>query len=63
MPQLAGKEAGPIGLGLMGFTWRSSPPSQEQAFETMRAALKHGSMWANSPLFLSLSRLQLANSC
>lgn len=44
MPQLVGKEVGPIGFGLMGLTWRLNPCSQEQAFETMRAALKNGSM-------------------
>lgn len=42
MPQILGKEVGPIGFGLMGFTWRANPPSQEEAFETMRAALDHG---------------------
>ncbi|KAI1074712.1 voltage-gated shaker-like K+ channel, subunit [Whalleya microplaca] len=47
MPQIAGKEMGPIGLGLMGFTWRPEPPPQEQAFETMRAALKNGSNFWN----------------
>jgi pyridoxine 4-dehydrogenase len=45
MPQLGGKEIGPIGFGLMGFTWRNNPPPQEQAFETMRAALKNGCKW------------------
>ncbi|KAL8786722.1 MAG: hypothetical protein Q9195_008097 [Heterodermia aff. obscurata] len=43
MPQLVTKEVGPIGFGLMGLTWRASPPPQEQAFEAMRAALKNGS--------------------
>ena len=52
MPQLVGKEVGPIGLGLMGMTWRSPPPPQEQAFEAMRASLKHGSM---GPISLSRS--------
>ncbi|KAI0152256.1 Aldo/keto reductase [Hypoxylon sp. NC0597] len=42
MPQIAGKEVGPIGFGLMGLTWRAQPCPQEQAFETMRAALKNG---------------------
>ncbi|KAJ8127755.1 hypothetical protein O1611_g5878 [Lasiodiplodia mahajangana] len=42
MPQLAGKEVGPTGYGLMGLTWRLEPPPQEQAFEAMRAALKNG---------------------
>ncbi|EGZ77269.1 Aldo/keto reductase [Neurospora hispaniola] len=42
MPQLVGKEIGPTGFGLMGFTWRPNPVPQEQAFATMRAALSHG---------------------
>ncbi|KAL4786130.1 NADP-dependent oxidoreductase domain-containing protein [Aspergillus varians] len=42
MPQLTGKEIGPIGLGLMGLTWRATPPSQDQAFETLRAAIENG---------------------
>ncbi|KKK12444.1 hypothetical protein AOCH_000426 [Aspergillus ochraceoroseus] len=46
MPQLSNKEVGPIGFGLMGLTWRAKPCSQEQAFETMRAALKNGcNLW------------------
>ncbi|KAI1771468.1 voltage-gated shaker-like K+ channel, subunit [Hypoxylon cercidicola] len=43
MPQLLGKDVGPIGFGLMGLTWRAKPCPQEQAFETMRTALKNGS--------------------
>ncbi|KAK3987505.1 pyridoxal reductase [Cladorrhinum sp. PSN332] len=42
MVQLVGKEIGPIGFGLMGLTWRQTPPSQEQAFEAMRAAVESG---------------------
>jgi len=46
MPQLVGKEVGPIGFGLMGLTWRGTPCPQEQAFEAMRAALKNGNnLW------------------
>ncbi|KAL4994504.1 NADP-dependent oxidoreductase domain-containing protein [Aspergillus recurvatus] len=46
MPQMNGREVGPIGLGLMGFTWRPNPCPQEQAFETMRAALRNGcTLW------------------
>ena len=55
MPQLLGKEVGPIGFGLMGLTWRATVPSQEQAFEAMRAALKNGSTWANSFSLLFIS--------
>jgi hypothetical protein len=44
MPELGGKEVGPIGFGLLGLTWRPTPPSQEQAFEAMHAAIKNGCM-------------------
>jgi pyridoxine 4-dehydrogenase len=48
MTELVGKKIGPIGLGLMGLTWRAGPlPPQEQAFETMRAALKNGANFWN----------------
>ena len=54
MTELVGKKIGPIGLGLMGLTWKAGPtPPQEQAFETMRAALKNGCMRPNpSPSLL-----------
>ncbi|ORY57525.1 aldo/keto reductase [Pseudomassariella vexata] len=51
MPQLVGKEVGPIGFGLMGFTWRANPCSKEQAFETMRAALDNGMNFWNGGEF------------
>ncbi|KAI1421150.1 voltage-gated shaker-like K+ channel, subunit [Xylaria sp. FL1777] len=51
MPSITGKEVGPIGLGLMGFTWRTTPCSQEQALETMHAALANGSNFWNGAEF------------
>ncbi|GKZ85973.1 pyridoxine 4-dehydrogenase [Aspergillus niger] len=51
MPQILGKEVGSIGFGLMGLTWRDKPCSQDQAFETMRAALKNGSIFWNGGEF------------
>ncbi|KAH6656901.1 voltage-gated shaker-like K+ channel, subunit [Truncatella angustata] len=51
MPQLAGKEVGSIGFGLMGLTWRPKPCPQEQAFETMRTALKNGNNFWNGGEF------------
>ncbi|KAI1824879.1 putative aldo/keto reductase [Xylaria intraflava] len=51
MPVLAGKQAGPTGFGLMGLTWRQQPCSQEQAFETMRAALANGCNFWNGGEF------------
>ncbi|KAL4802026.1 NADP-dependent oxidoreductase domain-containing protein [Aspergillus unguis] len=44
-------EIGPIGFGLMGFTWRQNPCPTEQAFETMRAALKNGCNFWNGGEF------------
>ncbi|KAI1347387.1 pyridoxal reductase [Xylaria sp. FL0043] len=51
MVQLMGKEVGPTGFGLMGFTWRAQPCSQEQAFETIREALKQGALFWNGGEF------------
>ncbi|KAL1861587.1 hypothetical protein VTK73DRAFT_7010 [Phialemonium thermophilum] len=51
MPEIHGKEVGPIGFGLMGFTWRPSPCPQEQAFEAMRAALANGCNFWNGGEF------------
>ncbi|KAH7634784.1 Aldo/keto reductase [Sordaria sp. MPI-SDFR-AT-0083] len=63
MPQLLGKEIGPTGFGLMGFTWRPNPVPQDQAFATLRAALSlslnfwnggefYGTPNYNSPILL-----------
>lgn len=50
MTKLVGKKVCPIGFGLMGLTWRNGPvPPQEQAFETMRIALKNGGVSPNPP--------------
>ncbi|ROW02517.1 hypothetical protein VMCG_06116 [Cytospora schulzeri] len=51
MPQLVGKEVGPIGYGLMGLTWRSNPPSLEQALLALRTAIKNGSNFLNGAEF------------
>lgn len=51
MVQLLGKEVGPTGFGLMGFTWRAKPCSQEQAFEAMREALQQGNIFWNGGEF------------
>ncbi|KAK7193708.1 hypothetical protein DPSP01_000264 [Paraphaeosphaeria sporulosa] len=42
MVKLNNKEVGQVGFGLMGLTWRADPPSQEQAFAAMRAAVDSG---------------------
>ncbi|XDG09743.1 hypothetical protein ABKA04_009358 [Annulohypoxylon sp. FPYF3050] len=51
MPTLVGKEIGSTGYGLMGLTWRAEPPSQEQAFEAMKAALNNGMNFWNGGTF------------
>ncbi|KAI0204763.1 aldo/keto reductase [Astrocystis sublimbata] len=51
MVQLLGKEAGTTGFGLMGFTWRAKPCSQEQAFEAMREAIQQGKIFWNAGEF------------
>ncbi|KAI1430121.1 aldo/keto reductase [Xylaria sp. FL1777] len=51
MVQVMGKEVGPTGFGLMGFTWRANPCPQEQAFETMREAIKQGAVFWNGGEF------------
>ncbi len=48
MPQLLGKEIGSTGYGLMGLTWRPTPPPQEQAFAAMKASLKAGANFWNA---------------
>ncbi|KAH6718998.1 NADP-dependent oxidoreductase domain-containing protein [Leptodontidium sp. MPI-SDFR-AT-0119] len=51
MPQIVGKEIGPIGYGLMGLTWRQQPPTEEQSFKAMRASLKAGANFWNAGEF------------
>ncbi|OCL10505.1 Aldo/keto reductase [Glonium stellatum] len=60
MVKLAGKEVGEIGYGLMGLTWRANPPSQEQSFKAMRAAIAHGAnAWNGGELYGSPERNSL----
>ncbi|KAI9171340.1 pyridoxine 4-dehydrogenase [Paramyrothecium foliicola] len=51
MPQVLGREVGPIGLGLMGLTWRPQPPPLEDAIATMKAALEEGVNFWNAGEF------------
>lgn len=51
MPQITGKQVGPVGYGMMNLTvpWTKIP--QEQAFAAMREALKQGSNFWNAGEF------------
>lgn len=52
MPELNGQKVGPTGFGLMGLTWRATPPPKEQAFAAMRAALDAGAnFWNGGDLY------------
>ena len=42
---------GRTGYGLMGLTWNTKPPSQEQAFAAMKAAIKNGCIYWNGGEF------------
>jgi len=64
MPQLLGKEIGPIGYGLMGLTWRPTPTPEEQAFKAMKASLTAGCNFWNAGEFYgteSYNSLHLLN--
>ncbi|KAH6614827.1 NADP-dependent oxidoreductase domain-containing protein [Boeremia exigua] len=65
MPELVGKQVGEVGYGLMGLTWRESPPPKEQSFETMRTALSLGANnWNGGELYgpPDANSLQLLNA-
>lgn len=51
MPQINGQEVGPVGFGLMGFTWRPQPCATEQAIAVMKAALDLGCNFWNGGEF------------
>ncbi|KAH7403547.1 NADP-dependent oxidoreductase domain-containing protein [Cadophora sp. MPI-SDFR-AT-0126] len=57
MPQLVGKEIGPIGFGLMGMTWRKQPPPEEQSFKALRASLEAGANFWNAGEFYGTPEL------
>ncbi|KAK5691182.1 hypothetical protein LTR97_011834 [Elasticomyces elasticus] len=57
---VAGHPIHKIGYGLMGLTWRASPPSQSQAFATMKAALDAGSnFWNGGEIYGNADRNSL----
>ncbi|KAK5044555.1 hypothetical protein LTR84_010679 [Exophiala bonariae] len=45
------RDAGPIGYGLMGLTWRADPPSQAESFDLMNTALSCGANFWNGGEF------------
>lgn len=48
------------GYGLMGLTWRATPPSQSQSFTAMKAALSHGAnFWNGGEIYGSPARNSL----
>ncbi|KAH8805320.1 putative pyridoxal reductase [Xylogone sp. PMI_703] len=50
--KIVGKEVGPVGLGLLGFTWRPTPTPDAQAFATLRTALSQGAnFWNGGDLY------------
>ena len=58
--KLAGRSIHPIGYGLMGLTWRKNPPSREQSFAAMKAALANGSnFWNGGEIYGNASRNSL----
>jgi pyridoxine 4-dehydrogenase len=52
MPTLLSRPIGSVGYGLMGLTWRATPPPQSQAFAAMDAALAGGAnFWNGGELY------------
>ncbi|KAK9351017.1 NADP-dependent oxidoreductase domain-containing protein [Lipomyces doorenjongii] len=49
--QIVGKPVGPIGFGLMGFTWRPALTPDDQAFGAMKRAIEHGANFFNGGEF------------
>ncbi|KAL2313152.1 Pyridoxal reductase [Schizosaccharomyces pombe] len=55
MPIVNGFKVGPIGLGLMGLTWRPKQTPIKQAFELMNYALSQGSNYWNAGEFYGIN--------
>ncbi|WBW73139.1 pyridoxal reductase [Schizosaccharomyces osmophilus] len=55
MPTVNGFSVGPVGFGLMGFTWRTEQTPDEQAFETMDYAVEHGATFWNGGEFYGMN--------
>ncbi|KAI5294893.1 Pyridoxine 4-dehydrogenase [Ascosphaera acerosa] len=48
MPQIVGKEVGPIAYGLMNFTWRDTPATPEEYTEPLKTAIAQGATYWNA---------------
>jgi len=60
MPTVTGKSVGPIGYGLMGLTFKATPPPQDQAFAAMKASLESGAnAWNGGEIYGSIERNSL----
>ncbi|KAM0260312.1 hypothetical protein ACHAQJ_002877 [Trichoderma viride] len=52
MATVINKSVGPIGYGLMGFTWRPEPPPLEQAIAALKAAVNNGmTLWNGAEFY------------
>ncbi|KAI5855754.1 NADP-dependent oxidoreductase domain-containing protein [Tricharina praecox] len=61
MPTITSKPTGPIGFGLMGFTWTPTPTPDAQAFAAMSAALAGGANCWNAGEFYGMPGTRTAN--
>ncbi|KAM0462297.1 hypothetical protein ACHAPV_003771 [Trichoderma viride] len=52
MATVINKSVGPIGYGLMGFTWRPEPPPLDQAIAALKTALNNGmTLWNGAEFY------------
>jgi pyridoxine 4-dehydrogenase len=60
MTTITGKPVGPIGYGMMGLTFRPTPPPIDQSFAAMKAALESGAnAWNGGEIYGSVERNSL----
>ncbi|KXT16837.1 hypothetical protein AC579_6819 [Pseudocercospora musae] len=62
---MAGQKIRGMGYGLMGLTWKKTPPPQEQSFAAMKAALESGiNLWNGGEIYGTpeANSLQLLNA-
>uniref|UniRef100_UPI00334356CA NADP-dependent oxidoreductase domain-containing protein n=1 Tax=Lipomyces chichibuensis TaxID=1546026 RepID=UPI00334356CA len=52
--EILGNPIGPVGFGLMGFTWRPTLTPDDQAFATMKRAIEHGATFFNGGEFYGM---------